>query len=70
MRAKVQFGTPEKARVKFPHSLILHFAFSSWIEKIMTKTSSVVLKSGHSNTDKKKKKWFHPKRKRTPSNRP
>ena len=38
MRAKVEFGTPEKARVKFPHSLILHFAFSSWIEKIMTKT--------------------------------
>ena len=66
MRAKVEFGTPEKARVKFPHSLILHFAFSSWIEKIMTKTSSVVLKSGHSNTDKKKKKMVSPETKAHP----
>ena len=24
--------------VKFPHSPILHYAFSSWIEKTMTKT--------------------------------
>ena len=24
-------------RVKFPHSTILHYAFSSWIEKTMTK---------------------------------
>ena len=24
--------------VKFPHSPILHYAFSSWLEKIMTKT--------------------------------
>ena len=24
--------------VKFPHSPILHYAFSSWIEKLMTKT--------------------------------
>ena len=27
------------ARVKFPHSPILHHAFSSWIEKTMTKTT-------------------------------
>ena len=26
------------SRVKFPHSPILHYAFSSWIEKTMTKT--------------------------------
>ena len=25
-------------RVKFPHSPVLHYAFSSWIEKTMTKT--------------------------------
>ena len=27
-----------KISVKFPHSPILHYAFSSWIEKTMTKT--------------------------------
>ena len=28
----------QKHSVKFPHSPILHYAFSSWIEKTMTKT--------------------------------
>ena len=27
-----------RASVKFPHSPILHYAFSSWIEKTMNKT--------------------------------
>ena len=30
--------TLSHVRVKFPHSPILHYAFSSWIEKTMTKT--------------------------------
>ena len=29
---------PKRIVVKFPHSPILHYAFSSWIEKTMTKT--------------------------------
>ena len=32
------FKTIIQNTVKFPHSLILHYAFSSWIEKTMTKT--------------------------------
>ena len=28
----------KEGTVKFPHNPILHYAFSSWIEKIMTKT--------------------------------
>ena len=28
---------------KFPHSPILHYAFSSWIEKTMTKTNTLAL---------------------------
>ena len=35
--AKRKFDEVEY-RVKFPHSPILHYAFSSWIEKAMTKT--------------------------------
>ena len=27
-----------KTKVKFPHNPILHYAFSSWIEKTKTKT--------------------------------
>ena len=32
------FGRFQTGWVKFPHSPILHYAFSSWIEKTMTKT--------------------------------
>ena len=39
-----------KLRVKFPHSPILHYAFSSWIEKTMTKTMD------RKKTDNNKKK--------------
>ena len=31
-------GGANHIRVKFPHNPILHYAFSSWIEKTMTKT--------------------------------
>ena len=34
----VSFITGSELVVKFPHSPILHYAFSSWIEKTMTKT--------------------------------
>ena len=30
-----------RVTVKFPHSPILHYAFSSWIEKTMTKTIAI-----------------------------
>ena len=36
LSCSLELGTKEGK--KFPHSPILHYAFSSWIEKTMTKT--------------------------------